>query len=162
MIRRHPMYSVEILASIRPDWEILPLVRHHHEWWNGMGYPDGLKGESIPLGSRILQLVDAFVAMTSYRAYKGAREAREALAEIENYAGVQFDPRVVKAFVAFMAPRVFLDADGLPAGRNEREATATSLAGSQAAPVQPADPDRNGKANLGILEVEDLLRDISG
>gem|GEM_PF-923145 len=162
MIRRHPLYSVEILASVRPNWDILPLVRHHHEWWNGNGYPDGLKGEAIPLGSRILHLADAFVAMTSYRAYKGAREAREALAEIEACSGVQFDPAVVKAFFSFMAPRVYLDADGLPAGGGEKGTRTVPLAGR--APGRTCGAQReegNGGGQLNPLEVEELLRDIS-
>jgi hypothetical protein len=164
MIRRHPIYSVETLASVRPNWEILPLVRHHHEWWNGMGYPDGLKGEAIPLGSRILHLADAFVAMTSYRAYKGAREAREALAEIEAYSGVQFDPRVVQAFLSFMGPRVYLDADGLPAEGGEGGKRTMPLAGRSAgreAAEAPGKEGGNGSGKLNPLEVEDILRDIS-
>ncbi len=162
MIRRHPLYSVEILSSVRPNWEILPLVRHHHEWWNGNGYPDGLKGEAIPLGSRILHLADAFVAMTSHRAYKGAREAREALAEIEACSGSQFDPVVVKAFFSFMAPRVYLDVDGLPEAGGEGERRTMPLAGR--APGRSAEERRaggNGGGRLNPLEVEELLRDIS-
>jgi HD-GYP domain-containing protein (c-di-GMP phosphodiesterase class II) len=161
MIRRHPVYGVGILATVRIDWEVLPLVRHHHEWWNGAGYPDGLKGEAIPLGSRVLHLADAFVAMTSYRAYKGAREAREALAEIEDCGGAQFDPRVVQAFAAFMAPRVFPGSGGMPPETEGAKMRAMSLIGGNAGTERHASPD-NGNGSMGVLEVEDLLRDISG
>ncbi len=161
MVRRHPLYSVEVLSSVRPDWEILPLVRHHHEWWNGMGYPDGLKGEAIPLGARILQLADAFVAMTSYRAYKGTREAREALAEIEDYSGVQFDPRVVKAFTAFMAPRVFLEVDCDPSTRPGDGRPTMPLTGKRDEGRKDVSPGANGTCVMDALEVEDLFRDIS-
>lgn len=107
MIKRHPVVGADMLAAIRPNWELIPLVRGHHEWWNGMGYPDGLKGESIPLGARILSVADSFVAMTSWRSYRQLLEAREAAKEIEAYSGVQYDPRVVKAFMEVMKPRIY-------------------------------------------------------
>ncbi len=107
MIKRHPVVGADMLAAIRPNWELIPLVRGHHEWWNGMGYPDGLKGESIPLGARILSVADSFVAMTSWRSYRQLLEAREAAEEIQAYSGVQYDPRVVKAFMQVMGPRIY-------------------------------------------------------
>lgn len=107
IIKQHPRLGAEMLAAIRPNWEIISIVRGHHEWWNGMGYPDGLKGESIPLGARILSVADAFVAMTSWRAYRDVMEPKEAVKEIVAYSGVQFDPRVVNAFLAVMTPRIY-------------------------------------------------------
>lgn len=107
IIRKHPVVGADMLAAIRPSWEIIPLVRGHHEWWNGMGYPDGLKGETIPLGARILAVADSFVAMTSWRSYRQIMEAREAAIEINAYSGVQFDPRVVNAFLAVITPRIY-------------------------------------------------------
>lgn len=161
MIRRHPLFSEEVLASVRPNWEILPLVRHHHEWWNGTGYPDGLKGEAIPLGARILLLADAFVAMTSHRAYKGAREGREALVEIEACANMQFDPQVVQAFLSFMAPRVFLDVEGMPVGAEDGKRGVIPLMNLSGRAAQIATSSDNGHGSMDIVEVEDLLRDIS-
>jgi HD-GYP domain-containing protein (c-di-GMP phosphodiesterase class II) len=118
LIKQHPRLGAEMLAAIRPNWELIPLVRSHHEWWNGMGYPDGLKGESIPLGARILSVADAFVAMTSWRAYREVMEVKEAVREINAYSGVQFDPRVVNAFLAVMTPRIYaMETD--KAGREE-------------------------------------------
>lgn len=107
MIKRHTVIGADMLAAIRPNWELIPLVRGHHEWWNGLGYPDGLKGESIPLGARILSVADSFAAMTSWRAYREVMEPRDALKEIETYGGVQYDPKVVLAFMAVMTPRIF-------------------------------------------------------
>jgi HD-GYP domain-containing protein (c-di-GMP phosphodiesterase class II) len=107
IIKKHPVIGADMLAAIRPNWEIIPLVRSHHEWWNGMGYPDGIKGEAIPLGARILAVADSFVAMTSWRSYRQIMEAREAAIEIHAYSGVQFDPRVVNAFLAVVTPRIY-------------------------------------------------------
>ncbi|RJP32517.1 MAG: HD domain-containing protein [Actinobacteria bacterium] len=107
MIKRHTVIGTDMLAAIRPNWELIPLVRSHHEWWNGMGYPDGLKGESIPLGARILSVADSFAAMTSWRSYREILEPKDALKEIEAYSGVQYDPKVVLAFLAVMTPRVY-------------------------------------------------------
>jgi len=116
MIKRHPVEGADMLAAIRPNWEIIPLVRGHHEWWNGMGYPDGLKGEAIPLGARILSIADSFVAMTSWRSFRGAMDAKEAAKEICAYSGVQFDPKVITAFLAVVTPRIY----GMN-GENEHE-----------------------------------------
>jgi HD-GYP domain-containing protein (c-di-GMP phosphodiesterase class II) len=107
LINRHPIIGADMLAAIRPNWEVIPLVRSHHEWWNGMGYPDGVKGEAIPLGARILSVADSFVAMTSWRSYREIMEAKEAAKEINAYSGVQFDPKVVRAFLAVVTPRIY-------------------------------------------------------
>ncbi len=107
MIKRHTVIAADMLAAIRPNWELMPLVRGHHEWWNGMGYPDGLKGEPIPLGARILSVADPFAAMTSWRSYREILEPKDALKEIEAYSGVQYDPKVVLAFLAVLTPRVY-------------------------------------------------------
>jgi len=107
LIKLHPVKGADMLAAIRHNWEIIPLVRGHHEWWNGMGYPDGLKGEAIPLGARILSIADSFVAMTSWRSFRGSMDAKEAVKEIDAYSGVQFDPKVVTAFLAVVTPRIY-------------------------------------------------------
>lgn len=105
MIKHHPLQSEKMLARLDAGWEILPLVRSHHEWWNGWGYPDGLYGEDIPLGARIIALADAFVAMLSPRAYREARDLEGVLNEIVLYKDKQFDPRVVEAFMELMIDR---------------------------------------------------------
>jgi two-component system cell cycle response regulator len=78
-------------------------VRSSHERWDGGGYPDGLAGTDVPLGARIVSVCDTFDAMTTTRAYRGARPVEEALVELDRCAGSQFDPAVVAAFVAVLA-----------------------------------------------------------
>lgn len=96
-VEEHPVLGERILAPAQLD-EILPAVRHHHERWDGTGYPDGLRGPQIPLEARILSVCDTFEAMTSTRTYRTALSVPEALIEIELGAGSQFDPDVAAAF----------------------------------------------------------------
>lgn len=98
-VREHVVLGPRILSSTDLP-EILPWVRHHHERWDGSGYPDGLSGTDIPLESRILLLCDAYDAMTSDRPYRDARSAEQALSEIVKCAGDQFDPELVGVFVS--------------------------------------------------------------
>jgi HD-GYP domain-containing protein (c-di-GMP phosphodiesterase class II) len=86
------------------------IVRHHHERFDGCGYPDGLQGEEIPVESRILAVVDAYVAMTEERPYAAARDARAAAAEMQAHRGSQFDPRVLDAFEAELEREVLVTA----------------------------------------------------
>jgi HD-GYP domain-containing protein (c-di-GMP phosphodiesterase class II) len=79
--------------------EIVPLVRHHHERWDGKGYPDGLKGEEIPLGTRILSIADSLDAMLSDRPYRPTRSLKSVIEEIKRSSGQQFDPQVVTALL---------------------------------------------------------------
>lgn len=99
-MQTHPLIGVNILAPIEFPWDILPIVRHHHERFDGLGYPAGLKGGRIPLGARILAVADAFEAMISARPYRKARPPEDALEELQRNAGTQFDPSMVKAFAA--------------------------------------------------------------
>jgi putative two-component system response regulator len=96
-IREHPLIGVRILAPILDDPGILSVVRHHHERWDGRGYPDGLAGESIPMVARIASVADALDAITSPRPYRPARSWQSALGEIAACRGTQFDPAVVDA-----------------------------------------------------------------
>ena len=84
---------------------MLPLVRHGHERWDGFGYPDGLAGEAIPLGARIIFACDAWDAMTSDRPYRAAMPEAEARAELRSAAGSQFDPAVVDALLTVLDAR---------------------------------------------------------
>lgn len=99
-IKTHPNIGYRILEAAGDTYaSIAPLVRHHHEKWNGEGYPDGLKGEEIPLGAAILGVADAFDAMVSNRPYRNALTEAEALAEIKANRGEHFHPEVVDVFL---------------------------------------------------------------
>ncbi|MBI1950773.1 MAG: diguanylate cyclase [Acidobacteria bacterium] len=94
-VKAHPSVAADILAHVNFPYPVVPAVRHHHERWDGSGYPDGLKGEAIPLPARVLAVADAFEALTSDRAYRGRKPPEEACALIEAWSGMQFDPAVV-------------------------------------------------------------------
>jgi len=100
LMRRHPIYGASILepsAALRP---LVPIVLHHHESFDGSGYPEGLKGEEIPIGSRILLVADTYEAMTSDRIYRRAPGHDKALEQLNKYKGSQFDPKIVRALEA--------------------------------------------------------------
>ena len=98
-IRRHPITGARLVESFDDFEPALPYVLHHHERWDGFGYPHGLSGSGIPVEARLLGVADAFDAMTSARAYRPALSIEEALVELERCAGTQFDPELAEAFV---------------------------------------------------------------
>jgi PAS domain S-box-containing protein/putative nucleotidyltransferase with HDIG domain len=98
-LQKHPIKGAEILSNIRQFEHIVPLVRHHHEFYDGRGYPDGLKGELIPFEARILAVADTVDAMASDRPYRKGLPMEVIFKELERCSGKQFDPMVVKAFL---------------------------------------------------------------
>ncbi|GAW92394.1 HD-GYP domain-containing protein [Calderihabitans maritimus] len=96
---RHPYVGANIISSIQPLKEVLPLIYHHHECFDGSGYPEGKAGEEIPLGARIIAVADAYDAMTSDRPYRRAFPKEKAIEELKKNSGKQFDPEIVKAFL---------------------------------------------------------------
>ena len=106
MIRRHPTIGNDILLPLVRDTAVLEIVRHHHEFWNGSGYPDGLVGSQIPLGARILAVADAYDAMTSERPYRGPRTVTDSLDILTKGSGTQWDPEIIEAFIALMRESV--------------------------------------------------------
>jgi putative nucleotidyltransferase with HDIG domain len=98
-IRRHPVVGARMLRGIRSLRGALDCVLHHHERWDGTGYPHGLGGNEIPFEARILAVADAYDAMTSDRPYRPAMTPEEARAEIDRCAGTQFDPEIAEAFL---------------------------------------------------------------
>lgn len=105
LMRRHPIYGATILQpseSLRP---LVSLVLHHHENYDGSGYPEGRKGEDIPLGSRIIIVADAYEAMTSDRIYRKAIGHERAMEQLNRYKGIQFDPKVVRALATLIESR---------------------------------------------------------
>jgi putative nucleotidyltransferase with HDIG domain len=97
-MRRHPAAGARMLETLGAPTTILPVVLHHHERWDGAGYPTGRRGEEIPLEARVLCIVDSFDAMTSTRPYRAPRRLDEAWDELQRCAGTQFDPELVGAF----------------------------------------------------------------
>jgi HD-GYP domain-containing protein (c-di-GMP phosphodiesterase class II) len=114
VMRGHPAWGAEMVVRM-PGLEALgPLVRAHHERWDGRGYPEGLAGERIPLASRVISACDAFEAMLSRRPYRAALSTEAALAELSEAAGSQFDPAVVTAVQAEAAATAARVSDGRP------------------------------------------------
>ena len=100
VMNAHPVLGAEIIAPVTKLAPELPIIRHHHEWYNGSGYPDRLIGDEIPKLARILHVADAFEAMTAQRPYRMTPlTSEQALGELRKFAGIQFDPTVVDAFV---------------------------------------------------------------
>jgi HD-GYP domain-containing protein (c-di-GMP phosphodiesterase class II) len=105
-IRKHTLIGERIVAAAPPLLPVAALVRSSHERWDGRGYPDGLAGESIPRGARIVFACDAFDAMTRERPYRPARTPQEAIAELRRCSGTQFEPDVVDAVVGVVNERL--------------------------------------------------------
>ncbi len=100
VIRQHPDIGSHIVGKVKVFRPIVDIVRHHHERFDGRGYPDGLTGREISLGARIVAVADAFDAMTTIRAYRQVFSYSEAIAEVRRCRGSQFDPDVVDALIA--------------------------------------------------------------
>jgi putative nucleotidyltransferase with HDIG domain len=113
VMREHPARGEELIAGIGFPWDIRPMIRHHHERWNGRGYPDRLAGLQIPLAARILCIADVFDALTSTRSYRAAYSATEAAVLMREESGVTFDPALLS---------VFLGRTLMTLGRGAREA----------------------------------------
>jgi len=105
LIQRHPADGAEIVSHFSRLHQAVPLIRHHHERWDGKGYPDRLAGEQIPLEACVVGLADAWDAMTTDRPYRGALTLEEAAAEVRNCRGTQFAPSVVDAFFTALRRR---------------------------------------------------------
>ena len=98
-VKMHVQYSVKILEDIKQLYEITEIIKYHHEYYNGCGYPYGLKGEEIPLGSRIIAIADAYDSMVSNRAYRNSLTPEQAIEIMRQGAGKQFDPNLLQIFI---------------------------------------------------------------
>ncbi|MEW6059244.1 MAG: HD domain-containing phosphohydrolase [Actinomycetota bacterium] len=99
VVRTHPVVGARIVAPIRFLGDAALVIRHHHEWFDGEGYPDGLRGTAIPLAARVFAVADSYDAMTNDRPYRNALTRDRAVEELRQGAGTQFDPDVVDVFV---------------------------------------------------------------
>jgi len=99
-LQRHPVIGEQEASKLGLPRGTQLIIRWHHEWWNGSGYPDGLETEQIPLAARILRVSDTYAAMTAARPYRAAKTADEAKKYLIEWAGIEFDPSVVRAFLA--------------------------------------------------------------
>jgi response regulator RpfG family c-di-GMP phosphodiesterase len=102
VIKSHPLNTVQILKQINFPWNVDSIIAHHHEHYDGNGYPEGLQGRYIPLGSRIISVVDSYVAMTMDRPHRKALTSEEATQEILQKTGTQFDPEIVEVFFSVL------------------------------------------------------------
>ena len=131
-LARHPVIGEQEAARAGGDRAVQLLVRWHHEWYGGLGYPDALRGEQIPLGARILRVADAYAALTDARPWRPAGTESEARKHLGLWAGIEFDPAVVRAFLML---------EGLPELR--------SYAREQRAAEEPAAPEPPAEAPPG-------------
>lgn len=115
IMRGHVRLGARILEPIAAYAEVIPIVLHHHEAYDGTGYPDGLAGEAISLGARIFSVADVFDALSSDRPYRPGMPPEQAMAHIREQSGLRFDPKVVEAFLRVMAERGFRPAREAPA-----------------------------------------------
>jgi putative nucleotidyltransferase with HDIG domain len=122
LMKRHPEHGARIISRIPFLEDVSRIVRHHHERWDGQGYPDGLAGEAIPLGARIFSVGDSFDAMTSDRPYRRAMSVEDARREVLRCRGTQFDPHVVDAFMRISVERLVSITDDAPRTHPRSEA----------------------------------------
>jgi two-component system cell cycle response regulator len=102
-LRQHPLVGAEVISSIPSLCSLAPMITSHHEWWNGSGYPNHQAGEAIPLGARLLAVVDAYVSMTKAQSAATSEEHERALVVLRQGAGTQFDPAIVEQFLLLLA-----------------------------------------------------------
>ena len=103
IIERHASAGADLLKDVEFPWDVLPMIRHHHERWDGAGYPDGLSAEAIPMSARILCVADVYDALTTHRPYRPAYTSAEALEAMRNDRGRVFDPRLLDLFASIVA-----------------------------------------------------------
>jgi diguanylate cyclase (GGDEF)-like protein/putative nucleotidyltransferase with HDIG domain len=133
-MKMHTVIGADMLSNIDFRYPVVPIVRHHHERWDGRGYPDGLKGEQIPVTARILTLVDNYDALRSDRPYKKGMSREEALAYIRENAGSFFDPMLVNKFLS-VADRLEAEAESIKASPAQTQSPLKRVTMASAAPA---------------------------
>ena len=148
-VKLHVEVGADILATIQFPYPVVPIVRYHHESWDGSGYPHGLAGEAIPIGARILAVVDCFDALTSDRPYRPRLSDDAAFQVLRERAGTMYDPAIVETFVRMQAEMALEEPREMPHQR--------ALAHiSRASAIMPKLPDA-GRAMRGVQATEEML-----
>lgn len=129
----HTVVGAEILSRVHFPFPVIPIVKHHHERWDGCGYPDGLKGEEIPITARIMSVVDSFDSVREDRPFRPGKSREEALELLRRGSGTHFDPRVVELFIANL--------EQFDAEISRRGLAAESYSNSPAMPIAPAEDE---------------------
>jgi putative nucleotidyltransferase with HDIG domain len=140
-MKSHARIGAEILSEVDFPYPVVPIVRHHHENWDGTGYPDGLKGDDIPIGARILAVVDCFDALTSDRPYRRALSVRETFEIIDSRRGTVYDPAIVDTFREMCASSMVDDAPVAPDASSVADAATKSVSTESGVP-EPCDEAR--------------------
>jgi excisionase family DNA binding protein len=128
IIRQHPEMGERIVGEVEFLRQTKPFIRHHHERFDGRGYPDGLSGESIPLEARIIFIAEAFDSLRSNSSYHRSLNLKEALSEIEQGAGTQFDPNILRTFIDNVGKESFKDLESLGEAISYKNAHGTYVA----------------------------------
>lgn len=161
-MKLHATVGADILSAIDFPYPVVPIVRHHHENWNGTGYPDKLSGSDIPLGARILSVVDCFDALTSDRPYRPRLPNKEALRILQERRGTMYDPLVVDTFARVhfeIAPGVEIEASGISSLNAITEASASASATNHLNIDRFEDISASSEEMLTLFE---LARSLSG
>jgi len=158
-IKLHSSVGAQILSAIDFPYPVVPIVRHHHENWDGTGYPDGLSGVNIPLGARIMAVVDCYDALTSDRPYRPALSDEEALAIIEERKGTMYDPTVTDAFVKVHSE---IGAEVIAPGRESSAFHELLHAPSPPPPPAQGTGAASGELSSALLALSDLATEIGG
>ncbi len=160
-IKLHAAKGAEILTAVGFPYPVVPIVRHHHEQWDGRGYPDGLSGDNIPLGARILTVVDCFDALTSDRPYRRRMPDEDATAILQERSGTMYDPRVVDVFITLLPSLRRTDAMH---GENltDAEASTAAPASRRSRPNDPSETKSVGLSHFGAEAAISLATSIAG
>jgi diguanylate cyclase (GGDEF)-like protein/putative nucleotidyltransferase with HDIG domain len=167
-IKKHPEIGASILDPVEFPWPVLPVVKYHHEKWDGTGYPEGLKGEEIPLTARILAVGDVYDALTSTRSYRNAWSHEKAIAVIKKDSGTHFDPVIVEAFLQIIedvVAEMAKDGEGPLAQHATSNKPATSKAAQAVRDIQRSSSElwalyevaQTLSSSLGLQETIDIL-----